>query len=56
MTLKLRRVLLWILVIFALYAIFRSPDQAANVTRSAVDGLGQVVSSVGRFFDALLSG
>lgn len=55
MTIKLRRVLLWILVIFALYAVFRSPDQAANVTRTGVDGLGQALSSVKQFFDALLT-
>lgn len=54
-TIKLRRVLLWILVIFALYAVFRSPNQAADVTRSAFDGLSQALSSVGAFFDALLA-
>lgn len=54
MTIKLRRLLLWILVIFAIYAIFRSPDQAASVTRSAFDGLAAAVRGVARFFDALL--
>lgn len=55
MTIKLRRVLLWILVIFAIYAIFNSPDQAADVTKAAVDGIADGLAAVGEFFDALLS-
>jgi hypothetical protein len=54
-TIKLRRVLLWILVIFAIYAIFNSPDQAADITRAAYDGIASGLASVGEFFDALLS-
>lgn len=54
MTIRLRRVLTWILIIFAIYAIFRSPEQAAGVTRDAFDGVAAAVRGVGRFFDALL--
>lgn len=54
--LRARRVLLWVVVAFVLYAIFRSPEQAADIVRSAIDGIVAVVAAIGEFFDALLSG
>lgn len=56
MSIKLRRVALWILVIFALYAVFNSPDKAAGVTRDALDGIVGGFQAVGRFFDGVLAG
>jgi hypothetical protein len=51
---KLRKPLLWLLLAFFLYAVYKSPDQAASMVRTAWDGIVQGGHSVGRFFDALL--
>lgn len=53
---RLRKILIWTLVAFLVYAIFRSPDQAAGIVRTGVDGIGAGLSAIGRFFDALLAG
>lgn len=53
---RARRVVLWIVVAFLLYAIFRSPDQAAGIVRSAIDGILAALAAIGEFFDALLTG
>jgi hypothetical protein len=52
---KLRKPLLWLLLAFFLYAVVKSPDQAASMVRSAWDGIGQGLRAGGRFFDALLA-
>ena len=52
---KLKRPLLWLLLAFFIYAIVKSPDQAASMVRSAGDGIGAGLQAVGRFFDALLA-
>ncbi|WP_409484506.1 hypothetical protein [Arsenicicoccus dermatophilus] len=51
---KAKKVLLWILVAFLVYAIIVSPDRAAEIVRTVWDILVQAVESLGRFFDALL--
>jgi hypothetical protein len=43
-------------VAFLVYAIFASPDQAADIFRAAWDGVVAGVSAIGRFFDSLLTG
>lgn len=53
---RARKVVLWIVVAFLIYAIFRSPDQAADIVRSAFDGILSGLAAIGEFFDALLSG
>jgi hypothetical protein len=52
---RARKVLLWFLVAFAVYAILRSPDQAAGIVSSAFDGIAAGVAAIARFFDALLA-
>lgn len=52
---KVRKPLLWLVVAFFLYAIFKSPDQAASIVKSGWDGLLEGLRAVGRFFDALLA-
>ena len=51
---KVKAILLWALVIFALYAIITSPQRAADV----LEGVGDVVvgafRSIGQFFSSLL--
>ncbi len=56
MSIKLRKTVGWILAIFAIYAIFRSPQQAADVTRAAIDGVATMIGSIMMFFDSLLMG
>lgn len=53
---RARKLLLWILIAFGVYAVFRSPDQAAEIVRSAWGGITTGVVAVGSFFDALLTG
>jgi hypothetical protein len=52
---KLRKPLGWLLLAFFLYAVVKSPDQAAGMVRSAWDGIAEGLRAVGRFFDALLA-
>ena len=53
---RLRKPLLWIVIAFFVYAVFKSPDQAAGIVKSGWAGLGDGVAAVGHFFDALLAG
>ncbi len=52
---RLKRPLLWLLVAFFVYAIFKSPDQAAGIVKGGWAGLMDGLRAVGNFFDALLS-
>ena len=51
-----RKVLFWVLIAFGVYAIFRSPEQAADIVSSAWDGIVSGLGSIGDFFNALLDG
>ena len=53
---RLKKPLIWLLVAFFVYAVFRSPDQAADIVRGAWDGIVSGLGSVAAFFDALLKG
>jgi hypothetical protein len=52
---RARTILFWFVVAFFVYAVFRSPDQAAGLVAGALDGLAGAVAAVGDFFDALLA-
>ncbi len=52
---RLRKPLLWLVVAFFVYAIFKSPNQAAGIVKGGWDGLLQGLGAVGNFFDALLA-
>lgn len=52
---KWRKVLWWVLVVFALYAVYRAPDSAAGFVRSVGETLGTLVDSIASFFDGLLN-
>ncbi|GAB3591928.1 hypothetical protein GCM10027446_11590 [Angustibacter peucedani] len=52
---RLKKPLLWLVVAFFVYAIFKSPDQAAGIVKSGWDGLLEGLRAVGHFFDALLA-
>ena len=51
---RVKKILLWVLVAFAAYAIFTSPDQAADIVRTSASIMGDGVKNIGNFFDALL--
>ena len=50
-----KKIVLWLLVIFALYAILVSPDDAASLVGTIWDILVNGIKNIGRFFDTLLS-
>ena len=52
---RAKKVLLWVLVAFAVYAVFTSPDRSADVVRTSGTLLADGARSVGHFFDALLT-
>ncbi|MGL5828691.1 MAG: hypothetical protein ACRC0L_03875 [Angustibacter sp.] len=51
---KLKKPLIWTLVIFCLYALIRSPDQSADMVKEAMSGVGEGLESIGNFLDALI--
>jgi hypothetical protein len=52
---RTRRIILFIVIAFALYAVVTSPAQAADKVEYAFDLLAQAVRGVFAFFDSLLS-
>ena len=56
LTPRVKKVLMALVVIFIVYAVLNSPDNAAGVVRDAVGKIGDGLSSVGQFFDALMKG
>jgi hypothetical protein len=51
----IKKIVLWLLVIFLLYAIFVSPNEAASLVGTVWDIIVNGVKNVAKFFDALLS-
>lgn len=51
----IKKIVLWLVTIFLLYAILTSPDEAANIIGSAWDVIANGVSNIGKFFDSLIS-
>jgi len=49
-----KKILMWVLVAFAAYAIFTSPDKSANLVQTSGSILADGAVNVGHFFDALL--
>ena len=49
-----KKILIWVLVAFAAYAIFTSPDKSANLVQTSGSILADGVRNIGSFFDALL--
>jgi hypothetical protein len=50
-----KKVLAWVLVAFAVYAIVTSPTKSADVVKTSGSIAADGAKSVGHFFDALLS-
>lgn len=52
---KAKLILIWGLVIFAIYAIVTSPDRAADIVQATWDIIVTGFQNIGRFFQGLLS-
>lgn len=50
----IKKIVLWLIVIFLLYAILTSPSEAADIVDSAWDVVRNGVRNIFDFFDALL--
>lgn len=53
---RTRNIILFVLVIFAVYSILTSPTQSADVANTLWDGMLGGLSAIGTFFNALISG
>lgn len=51
----IKKIVLWLLTIFLLYAIFTSPSEAASIVDSTWEVLSNGVRNIGRFFDSLMA-
>ena len=51
---RVKKILMWVLVAFAAYAVFTSPNQAADIVKTSGSMLGDGAQNIGNFFDALL--
>jgi hypothetical protein len=52
---RIKQVAYLLIAAFLIYAIFKSPDQAATIARSAWNGIVDGIHAIGRFFNALLN-
>jgi hypothetical protein len=52
---RIKQVAYLLIAAFLIYAIFKSPDQAASIVRSAWNGIVDGIHAIGRFFNALLN-
>jgi len=52
---RVKKIVLWGVLAFFVYAIVKSPSQAADILRTIWDIVVQGVTSIGSFFDALLN-
>ena len=50
----IKKIVLWLLTIFLIYAILTSPGDAADIVGTAWDVIANGVRNIGRFFDELL--
>ena len=50
----IKKIFLWLVVIFVLYAILTSPTEAANIGGNIVDIVKNGIENIFTFFDSLL--
>jgi hypothetical protein len=50
-----KKIVLWTVVAFFIYAVIKSPSQAANIVQGAWNIIVHGVSSIGTFFNAILN-
>jgi len=51
---RTKTVVKWVIIGFIVYAVLKSPAQAADIARNAVDIVAQGVTAIFAFFDNLL--
>ena len=52
----IKKIVMWLVVVFLLYAILTSPTEAASIFGSAWDVVTNGVANVAAFFDSLIRG
>ncbi|MGN8245743.1 hypothetical protein ACTHAM_002868 [Cellulomonas soli] len=52
---KAKSALIWVIVIFLVYAVITSPERAADVVRALWEMISAAFAGFGRFFDSLTS-
>lgn len=50
-----KQIVLWLVVVFVAYAVYKNPTSAANLLGSAWDLLTSAVRSIFSFFDGILA-
>ena len=51
---KIKRITIWVIFAFVLYAIFTNPNKSADIVHNIWDLLATGVHSIGDFFKAIL--
>ncbi len=51
---QVKKILQWVFWIFIIYAIFTSPDRAADIVRAIWDVIAGAFNAIAIFFDRLL--
>ena len=51
---RTKTVVKWVVIGFLVYAVLKSPTQAADIARTAVDIVAQGITAIFAFFDSLL--
>lgn len=51
-----KRVVTWVVIAFLIYTVVTNPEKAADLARSAFNGIASAGGAIGRFFSALVSG
>lgn len=51
---KVKKIAIWAVFAFVVYAIFTSPDRSADIVHSVWDILATGVTTIGDFFDSIL--
>jgi len=52
---KVRKIIIWVVFAFIVYAIFTSPDRSADIVHSCWQILTDGVKNMGDFFNSILN-
>ena len=50
-----KKIVLWLVVIFLIYAILTAPDEAADMVNAVWDFIVSAAASIAEFFDSLIN-
>lgn len=51
---KIKKIAIWVIFAFVLYAIFTNPNKSADIVHSIWDLLASGMHNMGKFFQAIL--